>query len=96
MTDGLVSGSRLGWRLRLFVARVMAYVFDVVLTAGMIAVSQAVIWRAGWNPLDRMSTHGQLHAWVSVTVTIPVFLYFVATTWLHGATYGQSLLKLRA
>jgi uncharacterized RDD family membrane protein YckC len=87
--------TKLGWRIRLFLARVVAYLFDFLLTLAIVLASQAVIWRAGWNPLPPRPEPDDLHAWVTVTVTLPVFLYFVASTWLHGATFGQSLLKLR-
>jgi uncharacterized RDD family membrane protein YckC len=83
------------WRLRLLLARVSAYLLDVLITGGIVLASQGAIWRAGLNPVAADPSPALLHAWIAATISAPVFLYFVATTWLHGATYGQKVVNLR-
>ena len=86
---------RLEWRLNLFLARVSAYALDVLVTGAMVGVSQLVIWKAGLNPVAPAPTASTLHLWVALTVNVPVFAYFVATTRLFGATFGKWILKLQ-
>ena len=83
------------WRVRMLVARLSGFVVDVGVTAIIILTAQAVLWGLGLNPAGRAIGAGQRHLWVAATATLPALLYFVVTSWLHGATLGQRLLHLR-
>ena len=86
---------KLEWRLSQFLARASAYVIDVLLTAAIVLPTQGVLFWTRLNPVVDDPTATKVHLWVMATVTVPVLLYFVATTRLFGATLGKSILKLQ-
>ena len=83
------------WRVRMLVARLSAFLVDVAVTAAIIGTAQAALLALGLNPVGGPIGQGQRHLWVAATATLPALLYFVATSWLHGATLGQRVTALR-
>ena len=83
------------WRVHMLIARVSGYVVDVGVTVAMIMAAQGALWALGLNPASGPVDARLLHLWIAATGTLPALLYFVVTSWLHGATLGQRLLNLR-
>ena len=83
------------WRVHMLIARLSGYAVDIGVTLAMILSVQGVLWALGLNPASGAIDARLLHLWIAATGTLPALLYFVATSWLHGATLGQRLLHLR-
>ena len=74
-------------------SRVAAYTVDVILLCGGILASQSLLRPI--NPLlDGPGLAWRLHAWVFLTVTVPVWIYFTAFCSVPPhATPGMRLVK---
>lgn len=77
--------------------RLAAYAVDIAISFAAILVSQALLYPV--NPVlrDGVRDNGvAVHAWVSLTVTIPIAVYMTAFwTSRSGATPGQRLTRIQ-
>jgi uncharacterized RDD family membrane protein YckC len=74
--------------------RSTAYLIDVGMLAGAAGLVQALLALMGAG-LPAAASGLQVEAWVLVTVSLPVWLYFIGLEHLTGATLGKRLLGLR-
>lgn len=74
--------------------RAAAYLLDVALLAGAVLFIQSALRVLGAG-LPPTALGWQVEAWVLATVSLPVWLYFIAWEHSRGATLGKRLLSLR-
>ena len=80
----------------LFVKRLLAYWLDFVLLASLLVGLQWLLYAASSGfPFDRLEKGYQIELWVLLSMSLPVWCYFIYFERRHGHTPGKRLLKLK-
>jgi uncharacterized RDD family membrane protein YckC len=80
----------------LFVKRLLAYWLDFVLLASLLVGLQWLLYAASSGfPFDKLEKGYQIELWVLLSMSLPVWCYFIYYERRHGYTPGKRLLKLK-
>lgn len=76
--------------------RLFAYWLDVVLMLLFLVIPQWFVYRmTGGFPFDLFTTGFQIEVWVLITISLPVWLYFIVFERFYQKTLGKMLMKMK-
>ncbi|WP_274362107.1 RDD family protein [Paenibacillus thermotolerans] len=81
--------------MRLSITRLMAYWVDFALAAFVLVGAQLLTYYAtGGYPFDTFANGYEIERWVLLTMSLPVWVYFIAAEYFFSATIGKTIFKL--
>jgi len=82
--------------MNLFVRRLLAYWLDFVLLAFILAGLQWLLYKTTSGfPFDFLNKGYEIELWVLLSMSLPVWLYFILSEWYKQQTIGKRLLRLK-
>lgn len=76
--------------------RLLAYWIDFVIAALVLVGAQLLTYYAtGGYPFDTFANGYEVERWVLLTMSLPVWAYFILTEYFFHATIGKRLLNLK-
>ena len=78
-----------------FWRRAVAYLIDWVLLAALVQVSQWALFTVAGGPIPSARSGFEIEAWVLLTISLPVWLYFSLSESIAGQTIGKRLMGLK-
>ncbi len=75
--------------------RAVAYLIDWVLLAALVQVSQWALFAVAGSPIPSLRSGFEIEAWVLLTISLPVWLYFSLSESIAGQTVGKRLMGLK-
>lgn len=76
--------------------RLLAYGIDVVMMIAFLVIPQWFVYRlTDGFPFELLTTGLQVEIWVLMTVSLPVWLYFIVFERMYQKTFGKMLMKMK-
>lgn len=82
--------------MKLFLKRLIAYWLDFAILASLLVGLQIMLYKfTSGFPFDYFVNGYQLEVWVLLTMSLPVWAYFILCELKHQKTIGKKILNLR-